>query len=51
MVCKEGGEPYMKKGHWSPDEDERLYRWITNCGVGTWSSVAELAGMVVCIFV
>ncbi|KAL6870597.1 hypothetical protein ACP4OV_014445 [Aristida adscensionis] len=35
----------MRKGLWSPDEDERLYSHITNYGVGTWSSVAELAGM------
>ncbi|KAL6642163.1 hypothetical protein ACP70R_020344 [Stipagrostis hirtigluma subsp. patula] len=35
----------MRKGLWSPDEDERLYSHITNYGVGTWSSVAELAGL------
>lgn len=34
----------MRKGLWSPDEDERLYSHITHYGVGTWSSVAELAG-------
>ncbi|TVU50623.1 hypothetical protein EJB05_02003, partial [Eragrostis curvula] len=34
-----------RKGLWSPDEDERLYSHITNYGVGTWSSVAELAGI------
>ncbi|CAO2148601.1 unnamed protein product [Urochloa humidicola] len=46
MVCEEEGRgPYMKKGHWSPDEDERLYTQITNYGVGTWSTVAELAGL------
>nr|CAB3459176.1 unnamed protein product [Digitaria exilis] len=28
----------MRKGLWSPDEDERLYGHITNYGVGTWSS-------------
>ncbi|EES07893.2 hypothetical protein SORBI_3005G014100 [Sorghum bicolor] len=35
----------MRKGLWSPDEDERLYSHITHYGVGTWSSVAELAGL------
>ncbi|KAL6597384.1 hypothetical protein ACP70R_046824 [Stipagrostis hirtigluma subsp. patula] len=35
----------MRKGLWSPGEDERLYSQITNYGVGTWSSVAELAGL------
>ncbi|OEL14236.1 Myb-related protein Hv33 [Dichanthelium oligosanthes] len=34
----------MRKGLWSPDEDERLYSHITNYGVGTCSSVAELSG-------
>lgn len=39
----------MRKGLWSPDEDERLYSHITHYGVGTWSSVAELAGRHICI--
>ncbi|KAJ1264672.1 hypothetical protein BS78_08G018000 [Paspalum vaginatum] len=45
---KEEGEhsaKKMRKGLWSPDEDERLYSHITNYGVGTWSSVAQLAGL------
>ncbi|KAF8706994.1 hypothetical protein HU200_030521 [Digitaria exilis] len=45
---KEDGKPCpktMRKGLWSPDEDQRLYGHITNYGVGTWSSVAELAGL------
>ncbi|XP_040383084.1 transcription factor MYB4-like [Oryza brachyantha] len=34
-----------RKGLWSPEEDERLYTHITRCGVSTWSSVAQLAGL------
>ncbi|TVU27260.1 hypothetical protein EJB05_29858 [Eragrostis curvula] len=45
---KDGAKPCAtnkRKGLWSPDEDERLYSHITNYGVGTWSSVSELAGL------
>lgn len=41
----------MRKGLWSPDEDERLFRHITHYGVGTWSSVAELAGMYIFVYI
>ena len=34
----------VRKGLWSPVEDARLSSHITRYGVGTWSSVAELAG-------
>ncbi|XP_008669937.1 transcription factor MYB86 isoform X2 [Zea mays] len=35
----------VRKGLWSPVEDARLSSHITRYGVGTWSSVAELAGL------
>ena len=35
----------MKKGLWSPEEDEKLYNHITRFGVGCWSSVPKLAGI------
>lgn len=45
---EEDGEHYthktVRKGLWSPVEDARLSSHITRYGVGTWSSVAELAG-------
>ena len=34
----------LRKGLWSPEEDERLFAQITYHGVSTWSSVAQLAG-------
>ncbi|CAM0879749.1 unnamed protein product [Alopecurus aequalis] len=34
-----------RKGLWSPEEDERLYSRITQHGVSTWGSVAQLAGL------
>uniref|UniRef100_A0A803MFZ3 Uncharacterized protein n=1 Tax=Chenopodium quinoa TaxID=63459 RepID=A0A803MFZ3_CHEQI len=35
----------LKKGLWSPEEDEKLYNHITRFGVGCWSSVPKLAGL------
>lgn len=34
----------LRKGLWSPEEDEKLYNYITRFGVGCWSSVPKLAG-------
>jgi len=34
----------LKKGLWSPEEDEKLFNYITMFGVGCWSSVPKLAG-------
>lgn len=34
----------LKKGLWSPEEDEKLFNHITRFGVGCWSSVPKLAG-------
>ncbi|KAK4479364.1 hypothetical protein RD792_014876 [Penstemon davidsonii] len=38
----------MRKGLWSPEEDEKLYNYITRFGVGCWSSVPKLAGLQRC---
>ncbi|KAF8089631.1 hypothetical protein N665_0501s0043 [Sinapis alba] len=38
----------LRKGLWSPDEDEKLLNHITNHGHGCWSSVAKLAGLQRC---
>ncbi|KAF7838289.1 transcription factor MYB86-like [Senna tora] len=35
----------MRKGLWSPEEDEKLFNYITSYGVGCWSSVPKLAEM------
>lgn len=36
----------LKKGLWSPEEDEKLFNHIAQFGVGCWSSVPKLAGKV-----
>ncbi|CAA0836137.1 Transcription factor MYB86 [Striga hermonthica] len=33
----------LRKGLWSPEEDEKLADYVTNYGVGCWSSVPKLA--------
>ncbi|KAF3437511.1 hypothetical protein FNV43_RR20265 [Rhamnella rubrinervis] len=38
----------LRKGLWSPEEDEKLYNYITRFGVGCWSSVPKLAGLERC---
>ncbi|GAV62232.1 Myb_DNA-binding domain-containing protein [Cephalotus follicularis] len=38
----------LRKGLWSPEEDEKLYNHITRFGVGCWSSVPKLAGLQRC---
>ncbi|KAL0442285.1 UNVERIFIED_CONTAM: Transcription factor [Sesamum latifolium] len=38
----------VKRGLWSPEEDERLIRHITTHGHGCWSSVPKLAGLQRC---
>lgn len=35
----------VKRGLWSPEEDEKLVRHITTHGHGCWSSVPKLAGL------
>jgi Myb-like DNA-binding domain len=34
----------VKRGLWSPEEDERLLKYITTHGHGCWSAVPKLAG-------
>lgn len=34
----------LKKGLWSPEEDEKLVRYITKHGHGCWSAVPKEAG-------
>lgn len=41
-------KPKLRKGLWSPEEDEKLFNYITNFGVGCWSSVPKLAGLERC---
>ncbi|KAK9117258.1 hypothetical protein Sjap_016205 [Stephania japonica] len=38
----------LRKGLWSPEEDEKLYNHITRYGVGCWSSVPKQAGLLRC---
>ncbi|KAM0954618.1 putative transcription factor MYB-HB-like family [Dioscorea sansibarensis] len=38
----------LRKGLWSPEEDEKLLRHISNYGHGCWSSVPKLAGLQRC---
>ncbi|XWS12087.1 hypothetical protein CRYUN_Cryun37aG0060100 [Craigia yunnanensis] len=35
----------VKRGLWSPEEDEKLINYITTYGHGCWSSVPKLAGL------
>ncbi|KAG2664373.1 hypothetical protein I3843_16G075400 [Carya illinoinensis] len=35
----------IKRGLWSPEEDEKLIRYLTTRGHGSWSSVPKLAGL------
>lgn len=34
----------LKKGLWSPEEDEKLVRYVTKHGHGCWSVVPKQAG-------
>ncbi|XP_061337837.1 transcription factor MYB51 [Gastrolobium bilobum] len=38
----------VKRGLWSPEEDEKLIRYITTHGYGCWSEVPEKAGLLRC---
>ncbi|XP_042000197.1 myb-related protein Hv33-like [Salvia splendens] len=38
----------LRKGLWSPEEDEKLFDHISKSGVGCWSSVPKLAGLQRC---
>ncbi|OVA20632.1 SANT/Myb domain [Macleaya cordata] len=41
-------KPKLRKGLWSPEEDEKLFNYITTFGVGCWSSVPKQAGLERC---
>ncbi|CAL9136231.1 unnamed protein product [Musa acuminata var. zebrina] len=41
-------KPKLRKGLWSPEEDEKLLNHITRFGHGCWSSVPKLAGLQRC---
>ncbi|NP_001150099.2 myb-related protein Hv33 [Zea mays] len=43
-----GVQQKLRKGLWSPEEDEKLYNHIIRYGVGCWSSVPKLAGLQRC---
>lgn len=38
----------LRKGLWSPEEDEKLFNHITRFGVGCWSAVPKQAGLQRC---
>ncbi|CAN6480798.1 unnamed protein product [Victoria cruziana] len=38
----------VKRGLWSPEEDEKLIRYISTYGYGCWSEVPEKAGLQRC---
>ncbi|KAJ7956190.1 Myb transcription factor [Quillaja saponaria] len=38
----------LRKGLWSPEEDEKLFNYIAKFGVGCWSSVPKEAGLQRC---
>ncbi|KAJ0253162.1 Transcription factor MYB86 [Hirschfeldia incana] len=38
----------LRKGLWSPEEDEKLLNYITRHGHGCWSSIPKLAGLQRC---
>lgn len=40
----------VKRGLWSPEEDEKLIKYITTNGYGCWSKVPELAGLALSLF-
>ncbi|KAL6614665.1 hypothetical protein ACP70R_036935 [Stipagrostis hirtigluma subsp. patula] len=49
LACAGGGvQQKLRKGLWSPEEDEKLYNHIIRYGVGCWSSVPKLAGLQRC---
>ncbi|XLU80921.1 hypothetical protein S245_004341 [Arachis hypogaea] len=35
----------LRKGLWSPEEDEKLMKYMMNNGQGCWSEVARNAGL------
>lgn len=44
--CDEIG---LKKGPWTPEEDQKLAKHIQNHGHGSWRALPKLAGSYLCI--
>ncbi|WVZ64475.1 hypothetical protein U9M48_013984, partial [Paspalum notatum var. saurae] len=42
---RSAGEQKVKRGLWSPEEDEKLFKYVSVCGHGSWSSVPKHAGL------
>ena len=40
----------LRRGLWSPEEDEKLMNHIAKYGHGCWSSVPKLAGITSCLY-
>lgn len=40
--CDESG---LKKGPWTPEEDQKLVKYIQKHGHGSWRALPKLAGM------
>ena len=38
------GESGLKKGPWTPDEDEKLVKYVKKHGHSSWSALPKLAG-------
>lgn len=41
--CDESG---LKKGPWTPDEDQKLVKYIQKHGHGSWRALPKLAGTI-----
>lgn len=41
----------VKRGLWSPEEDEKLINYISSYGHGCWSSVPRLAGISIYLYI
>ncbi|KAI4373669.1 hypothetical protein MLD38_011770 [Melastoma candidum] len=47
-VKKQSGDSKLRKGLWSPEEDDKLMSYMMNKGHGCWSDVARNAGLQRC---
>ena len=45
-----GPKKKLRRGLWSPEEDEKLMNHIAKYGHGCWSSVPKLAGTTVALY-
>ncbi|KAL6615654.1 hypothetical protein ACP70R_037924 [Stipagrostis hirtigluma subsp. patula] len=44
-ICSGGGEPAVRKGPWTLEEDLILVSYVTQHGEGSWDSLARAAGL------